>query len=132
LPQSVRDAIGRRLDALPEACNALLRVAAVIGREFGVPLLARVAELPDRAVLESLASAVRVRAVDQLDDQPGCYRFHHSLIRQTLYDELSAPERLALHARAGAALEAARGADVDPVLDELAHHFFQAAAAGLV
>jgi hypothetical protein len=132
LPQSVRDAIGRRLDALPEACNALLRVAAVIGREFGAPLLARIAELPDRAVLEWLASAVRVRVVDQLDDQPGCYRFHHSLIRQTLYDELSAPERLALHARAGAALEAARGADVDPVLDELAHHFYQAAAAGLM
>lgn len=130
LPQSVRDAVGRRLDALPDACNALLRIAAVLGREFATPLLARVAELSDAEVLERLAEAVRARVLDEADAVPGRYRFHHSLIRQTLYDELNTPERVRLHARTGAALEEARGADVDPVLDELAHHFFQAAPAG--
>ncbi len=130
LPQSVRDAVGRRLDALSDPCNALLRVAAVLGREFAAPLLARVAELQDAQVLERLTEAVRARVLDEADPVPGRYRFHHSLIRQTLYDELSTPERVRLHARAGAALEAACGADVDPVLDELAHHFFQAAPAG--
>ena len=130
LPQSVRDAIGRRLDALSDPCNALLRVAAVLGREFAVPLLARIAELPNAQVLERLAEAVRARVLDEVDAGPGRYRFHHSLIRQTLYDELSTPERVRVHARAGAALEAACGADIDPVLDELAHHFFQAAPAG--
>jgi predicted ATPase/DNA-binding winged helix-turn-helix (wHTH) protein len=129
LPQSVRDAIGRRLEALSEACNGLLRVAAVLGREFDAPRLARVAEVADARVLERLAEAVQARVLDETEAEPGRYRFHHSLIRQTLYDELSTPERVRLHARAGAALEAARGADVDPVLDELAHHFFQAAAA---
>ena len=130
LPQSVRDAIGRRLDALSEPCNALLRVAAVLGREFGAPLLGRVAELADAPVLEHLAEAVRARVLDEVETVPGRYRFHHSLIRQTLYDELSTPERVRLHARAGAALAAACGADVDAVLDELAHHFFQAAPGG--
>jgi tetratricopeptide (TPR) repeat protein len=130
LPQSVRDAIGRRLEALSDACNGLLRVAAVLGREFDAPLLARVAEGAEAQVLEKLAEAVHAHVLDEVDAAPGRYRFHHSLIRQTLYDELSTPERVRLHARAGAALEAARGADVEPVLDELAHHFFQAAAAG--
>lgn len=130
LPQSVRDALGRRLDALSTACNALLRVAAVVGREFDVPLLGRVAELGDVEVLERLTEAVQAHVLDEADGVLGRFRFHHSLIRQTLYDELSTPERVRLHARVGAALEAARGADVGPVLDELAHHFFQAAAGG--
>jgi predicted ATPase len=130
LPQSVRDAVGRRLDSLSDGCNALLRLAAVLGRDFDAPLLARVGELTDAQVLERLAEAVGARVLDEAEAEPGRYRFHHSIIRQTLYDELSTPERVRLHARAGAALEAARGADVDPVLDELAHHFFQAAAAG--
>ena len=130
LPQSVRDAIGRRLDALSAGCNTLLRVAAVLGREFGAPLLGRVAELADGEVLEHLAEAVRARVLDETGPIPGRYSFHHSLIRQTLYEELSTPERVRLHARAGAAIEAACGADLDPVLDELAHHFFQAAPAG--
>jgi tetratricopeptide (TPR) repeat protein len=130
LPQSVRDAVGRRLDALSAECNALLRVAAVLGREFDVPLLGRVAELAEVEVLERLAEAVRAHVLDEGDGVPGRYRFHHSLIRQTLYDELSTPERVRLHAQAGAALETLRGADVEPVLDELAHHFFQAAPLG--
>lgn len=130
LPQSVRDAVGRRLDALAEPCNVLLRMAAVLGRDFDVALLGRVAELPETDALERLAEAVRARVLDEVDAVPGRYRFHHSLIRQTLYDELSTPERVRLHARAGAALEAVCGADVEPVLDELAHHFFQAAPAG--
>jgi predicted ATPase len=130
LPQSVRDAVGRRLDALSEPCNALLRVAAVLGRDFDAPLLGRVAELADAGVLDRLAEAVRAHVLDEADAVPGRYRFHHSLIRQTLYDELSTPERVRLHAHAGAALEAACAADVDPVLDELAHHFFQAAPCG--
>ena len=130
LPQSVRDAVGRRLDALPEPCNALLRLAAVLGRDFDAALLGRVAEQADAQVLDRLAEAVRAHVLDEVDAVPGRYRFHHSLILQTLYDELNTPERVRLHARAGTALEAVCGADVDPVLDELAHHFFQAAPAG--
>ena len=130
LPQSVRDAVGRRLDALSDPCNAVLRVAAVLGRDFDVRLLGRVVEIAAAALLEHLGEAVRAHVLDEVDAVPGRYRFHHSLIRQTLYDELNTLERARLHARAGAAIEAAYGADVEPVLDELAHHFFQAAPSG--
>src|SRR5262249_44416854 len=49
---------------------------------------------------------------------------------QTLYEELSTPDRARLHRRAAEALEATAGADVEPYLDELAHHYFEAAPAG--
>jgi DNA-binding winged helix-turn-helix (wHTH) protein len=129
LPQSVRDAVGRRLEALPPQCGALLRAASVLGREFTVPMLSRIAEPQDRADLEWLSDAVRARVLDETD-VPGRYRFHHSLIRQTLYDELGTPERVRLHARAAEALEASCGGDTEPYLDELAFHCFEAAPAG--
>jgi len=45
IPQGVRQVIGRRLSTLSSDCNALLTTAAVMGREFEFPVLARVAEL---------------------------------------------------------------------------------------
>lgn len=130
LPQSVRDAIGRRLDALPDTCDRLLRTASVLGREFGGPLLARVAELPDDQLLEGIGEALAARVLVESEEDVGRYAFGHALIRQTLYDELDTPERVGLHRRAGEALEQTCGAHPDPHLAELAHHFFQAAPGG--
>ena len=39
IPEGVREVIGRRLDRLTDACNEVLAVASVIGREFGLDLL---------------------------------------------------------------------------------------------
>jgi DNA-binding winged helix-turn-helix (wHTH) protein len=133
LPQSVRDAIGRRLDGLSEACNGLLRVAAVLGREFRAALLERTADLPRDRVLGLLDEAGAAGIVVPAPEGPegvGLYAFHHALIRQSLYYELDTLERVRLHRRAGEALEEACGAHPDPHLAELAHHFFQAAAGG--
>ena len=102
----------------------------MLGREFDVTLLGRIAEVSDVDTLGRLDEAVRAHVLDAVEGVPGRYRFHHSLIRQTLYDELNTPERIRLHAQIGAALAAAHGADLDPIVDELAHHFFQAAPAG--
>jgi hypothetical protein len=56
--------------------------------------------------------------------------FSHALIRDALYGGLSAPRRALLHRRAGAALEQAHSAAVEPYLAELAHHFAQAGTSG--
>jgi tetratricopeptide (TPR) repeat protein len=135
LPEGVRDVIGRRLDTLSAECNRVLRLASVIGREFRVNVLEAIARLPDGRVLERLQEALDARI---LVDAPGAespppigrYAFSHTLIRETLYEELSGPERVRLHRRVGEALEAVYGADVGAHLPELAHHFHQAAPGG--
>mgnify|MGYP003694729927 CR=1 FL=1 len=50
MPATIQDLLTARIDRLPESAKRLLRVAAVLGREFSYPLLDAVApagvELP--------------------------------------------------------------------------------------
>src|SRR5262249_27964735 len=43
LSEGIKEVIGRRLSRLSEACNRMLAVAAIVGREFDTALLAAVA-----------------------------------------------------------------------------------------
>jgi DNA-binding winged helix-turn-helix (wHTH) protein/tetratricopeptide (TPR) repeat protein len=130
LPQSVRDAIGRRLDALSERSNELLRTAAVLGRGFDVALLARLAEQAPDALLDPIGEALAAGILVEDEERMGRFAFAHALVRQTLYDELRAPQRVRLHRRVAEALEAAYAASAEPPLSELAHHWFEAAPGG--
>ncbi len=130
LPQSVRDAIGRRLAALSAPCNELLRVASVLGREFGSAVLEEVSGLSGGALLETLGEAVDAQLVNEAPGALGQYAFGHALTRHTLYEELSVPQRVGLHRRVGEALERLAGDGGGALLSELAHHFFQAAPGG--
>ena len=130
LPQGVREAIGRRLNALSDECNRVLTLAAVIGREFDVNVLERVAELTRERLLELLDEAVGARIVAEPSATAGCYCFSHTLIRETLYEEPTLPLRVRWHRRVGQALEDIHKSNLEPRLPELAHHFFQAAPGG--
>jgi DNA-binding winged helix-turn-helix (wHTH) protein/tetratricopeptide (TPR) repeat protein len=130
LPQGLRDVIGRRLDQLSEPCNRALTLAAVIGSEFSLPVLAGFAgEAPD-LTLETLDEAVRARVVVESPEAPGRYAFSHALIQQSIYEELSTPVRVRMHRELGELLEEVYRAAPEPHLDVLAHHFFQAAPGG--
>jgi DNA-binding winged helix-turn-helix (wHTH) protein len=130
LPQSVRDAIGRRLDALSPAANAALRTAAVLGRGFDLALLARIAGEPPPALLERVGEGVAAGVLVEDRARPGAFAFAHALVRQTLYEELPAPRRIELHRRAAEALEATFAGSDEAPLSEIAHHRFEAAAGG--
>jgi DNA-binding winged helix-turn-helix (wHTH) protein/tetratricopeptide (TPR) repeat protein len=135
IPQGVRDVIGRRLDTLSPDCNRVLGLAAVIGREFGLSVLQPVAELPAEMLLQLIDEAEAAGIVDAVGAGGetaalGRFSFTHTLIRETLYGEQSAPERARHHRRVGEALEAVYGAEAEDHLPELAHHFFQAVPAG--
>jgi DNA-binding winged helix-turn-helix (wHTH) protein/tetratricopeptide (TPR) repeat protein len=130
LPQSVRDAIGRRLDALSADTNELLRTAAVLGRAFDVALLSRVAGRRPEELLDRLGEALAAGVLVEHEERVGQYAFAHALVRQTLYRELRAPQRVRLHQRAAEALAAAFAASDDPPLSEIAHHWFEAAPGG--
>jgi predicted ATPase len=129
IPQSVRDVIARRLTHLSHECNRLLVLAAVIGREFSVALLGRAAAVGEDALLAALEEAEEARLIGSVPETPGRLRFSHMLVRDALYDELSAARRLRLHREIGEALEALHGLRLEPHLTEIAHHFVRAGPA---
>jgi tetratricopeptide (TPR) repeat protein len=130
IPEGVREAIRRRLAPLEIGCDEVLSTAAVVGRTFDVGCLERVAERPRAWLIEVLDECLAVGVVQEVADAPGRYVFSHALIRDTLYEDIPAARRLDLHRRIGMALEDVYGADRDPHLPELAHHFFAAAPVG--
>jgi DNA-binding CsgD family transcriptional regulator len=127
IPDGLRDVIGRRLARLSPACSGLLPLAAVIGREFRLDTLTRVAGLADESVIAGLEEATRGGV---LEEQPGLgpvrYRFAHALFRQTLYEEISAPRRQRVHQEVAQALEQQYAGRTEAHSAELAEHYAHA------
>lgn len=129
LPEGVREVIGRRLNLLSPSCNEVLAIAAVIGREFSLDVLARAcAPRSEDTVVEALDAAIDARIVEE--SMSGVYQFTHTLVRVTLYDELRTGLRRRLHHAVGEAIETVHRRDVQPVLTDLAYHFRAASLGG--
>jgi class 3 adenylate cyclase/tetratricopeptide (TPR) repeat protein len=130
LPEEVRALIRRRLAGLsPEAVN-LLRVAAVIGRDFDLRVIAPTTTLSTERIIDVLAESERGGVVAEDRKQPGTYAFAHDLVRETLYEDLPATRRMELHRTVGRELEQLFRDDPEPHLAEIAHHLAQAAPIG--
>src|SRR4030095_16720860 len=126
LPESVKDVIGRRLSRLSEACHQLLRIAAVAGREFDLEILERVSGLSDEQLMNALDEAVQLALVVEIPQAVGRYAFAHTLVRETLYSELTSTRRVRLHGRLAEALESSSRGRLDDHLPQLAYHFLEA------
>jgi tetratricopeptide (TPR) repeat protein len=129
VPKGIRDVIGRRIGHLSERCGHVLEIASVLGREFTLDVLGQLSEREPDELLEILDEAARARLVIDTPGMLGGMRFSHTLVRDTLYEELSSAQRVRLHRRAGQALEQLRGTNPDH-LAELAHHYFAASPMG--
>jgi tetratricopeptide (TPR) repeat protein len=128
LPASIREAVRRRIDPLDPGEQALLELAAVIGREFPLHLLATASDTPLDATLTRIAAALAAGLVHETSE-PGTFRFAHALIREVLYAGLLPAARVVAHRRIALALE--QHADEDAAtLSALAHHFFCAVTIG--
>ncbi len=128
LPQSVREVVGRRVERLGDETRGVLTVAAVIGREFDVDLLERVAREEGEELLDLLEGAVESSLLVESGVRPGRFMFAHALINHTLYEEHGMTRRARLHLRIAEALEDMCGPDPGPRLAELAHHWSAATA----
>ncbi len=69
IPDGLRDVIGKRLSRLSESCNRVLAVAAVIGRDFRLDVLQKVASIPDEELFKALEEATEGRG-DRRESQP--------------------------------------------------------------
>jgi eukaryotic-like serine/threonine-protein kinase len=124
IPEGLKDVIGRRLSGLSESCNRVLSVASVIGRDFAVDVLKRVAGVSEDDMDAAIEEASRVSLIEEMRGQRELrYRFTHAFFRQTLYEEMIAPRRLRMHNEVAKALEAHYAGRVEDHAAELADHY---------
>lgn len=143
VPDSVRETVRRRLEPLRSETRRVLMLAAVIGRDFDLPVLNEVAvachaALPNAdtigqptpgRLISLLDEGVAAGIIAEAGDVVGRYGFVHALIRETLRHELPPAQRVRLHGAVAGVLERGISAAA-PNYAELAHHYYQAAAAG--
>jgi DNA-binding SARP family transcriptional activator len=131
LPDSVRDAVRRRLLLLPPDTQRVLASAAVFGREAPLRLLARLVDVPDLA--GALEHALAARLLEEVSEGHELrYRFVHALVRTTLYEGQAGLRRAMTHARVAEAIEDHYAGDLQARLPEWTHHWVSAAPAGHV
>ena len=128
LPDTVQAVIRARLDRLDRDSRDVLRVASVIGREFGRILLGEVLgpDADPAATLDRLKGSGLIQQTAVLPEPT--YRFRHVLTQEVAYDSLVERQRRSLHEVVGRTIErchANRGSDLAPLL---AHHFSHAEA----
>jgi tetratricopeptide (TPR) repeat protein len=99
IPATLADSLMARLDRL-SAAKGVAQRAAVLGREFGYPLLAAIADMDEAALRRELARLIEAEIVFARGEPPAAtYVFKHALIEETAYHSLLKHTRQQLHAR---------------------------------
>jgi class 3 adenylate cyclase/tetratricopeptide (TPR) repeat protein len=127
IPEGVREVVGRRVSRLSGIANQVLRVAAVVGTAFELPVVERAGDIGTDALLTAVEEATSARLLLEIPGAATRYRFSHALVRDTLYDQLSAARRMGLHRRVAEAVEEQHAGHLDDHLPALAHHWARGA-----
>lgn len=115
LPPTLRLTVLRRIGFLPEDTLAALRAASILGSRFSVADLAVTTSRPTSELAESLRGAL---AAGVLEGDGDNLRFRHDLVRDAIYEDISASARKSLHRDAARRLAAA-GAQALQVAEHL-------------
>jgi class 3 adenylate cyclase/tetratricopeptide (TPR) repeat protein len=123
VPDRVQDVIAARIDRLTEDQKRTVQTASVIGREFALRLLRRVADAADRAEralaeLKALEFVYEKAALEDLE-----FAFKHALTQDVAYESILHARRKELHARIGAAIEELYADRLEEHVEELSYHF---------
>jgi DNA-binding SARP family transcriptional activator/tetratricopeptide (TPR) repeat protein len=119
---------GRIAQAGPTA-REVAELAAVVGRDFTLDLLAAASDLDGDALIGAVDELWRRRIIRTRP--PAGYDFVHDLLRATAYGEISPPRRALLHRRVAGALELIHAADPGVAAAATAYHFERAGCPAL-
>ncbi|MCZ2404992.1 AAA family ATPase [Paenarthrobacter sp. Z7-10] len=113
----------RRMEQSSPVAREVAGLAAGVGREFSLDLLAQSGGMTEQALVRAVDELWRHRIIRE---QPGGYDFAHDLLRQTAYESVSPPQRWLLHRRLAQALEVLHSGSTDAVAAQLAEQYRKA------
>ncbi len=127
IPQNVRLAVQARVHKLSTAAQEVLRLAAVIGREFEFETLAAASDQDEETLIEALEQAQRAQLIVESNGQQRygvtheVFAFAHAFTPMTLREGIGSLRRHRLHRRVAAVIAAKRPDD----FEALAYHYEQ-------
>jgi len=121
VPSSLRALLTSRLDRLGDA-REIASIAAVIGREFSLGMLSRIASMRLRTLRDGLSRLMESGLVLSRRGGAGEYRFKHALVHDAAYGLMTRSRRAVFHERIAAALETIPEAQPQ----RIAHHWIEA------
>jgi serine/threonine protein kinase len=120
IPQSVRVAIQSRIAVLDEALQDVLRLAAILGREFDFDTLITAGSRDEDSLIDALEQAEQAQLIEEVSSERGAtFAFVHALIPSTLVEDLSGLRQRRMHRQVARVIEDLRPED----WVTLAHHF---------
>src|SRR5262245_11885216 len=124
VPPTIHALLAARIDRLPERERRLLQAAAVIGKRFPEPILARIAGLPGAELAEALRM---LRARDLIFEAvlfPEVeYAFKHPLTQEVAYASQLVERRRSAHAAVAELIEREGGVKLNERAALIAHHW---------
>jgi tetratricopeptide (TPR) repeat protein len=121
VPAGGLDAVLRsRLGQASPAAQEVAGLAAAVGRDFTLDLLAEAGGLGDDDVVQAVDELWRHRILREHGEG---YDFSHDLLRDAAYDQVSRPRRWLLHRRVAQGLELLHADDIAPVAAQLAEQY---------
>ena len=123
-PGTVIDLVRARVDVLEPETRSFVQAAAIVGRQFAVPIVSDATGVSVDDCVRQLDVAMSHGLVEASGD-PGEFRFAHSLMRDSVVATLPFAERLLLHRAVALSLEshamaAGSHSDGDGALDDRA------------
>jgi class 3 adenylate cyclase/predicted ATPase len=123
VPPTVQTILASRIDRLSAEHKRLLQAASVVGKDFALPLLEAIADMPGDAFREGLVQLQAAEFIYETQLFPEIeYTFKHALTHDVAYGSLLAERRRALHVRIVDAIERLYGEHPTEHVEVLAHH----------
>ena len=121
VPATVRDVVRDRMADLDAGARDLLQIAALVGRDVDLRLLAHAADLDAQTCIARLDPVEALNLLGPTPDDPFSYRFAHDLVRESVAEATPPRSAPGLHLRVADALER-----IGPDAERLAHHLWAA------
>ncbi|MGH7496889.1 MAG: ATP-binding protein [bacterium] len=126
IPATIHEVLMARIDRLDPDTKSLLKIAAVIGKNFFYKILAEVAPCDQdlEAQLAHLKAVQLIQERHRLNERE--YLFKHALVQEVAYESILIYKRQELHLRVAAAIESVFAERVHEFYGMLAFHYSQA------
>lgn len=125
IPDNVVDVLLRKIEDFDSSVQELLSTAALVGKKVDLSLLYSIIDI-DRKKIEEYVSILTEHNLIVFSQNPARISFIHERVRMACLKMLKDQSRIELHLRIAFALEQKYNADLQYVITDLVHHFYEA------